>query len=63
MIDGLAGRTMRLGPPNRPVSARVRSDADACVRWITQRATWEQVGAKAEGDGDSLADIRGLKVF
>jgi uncharacterized protein (TIGR03083 family) len=63
VIDGLAGRTMRLGPANRPVSARVRSDADACVRWITQRATWEQVGAKAEGDGDSLADIRGLKVF
>ena len=63
VIDGPAGRTIRLGPPNSPVSARVRSDADACVRWITQRATWEQVGAQAEGDGDILADIRGLKVF
>ena len=63
VIAGTAGRTIRLGPPSNPVSARVRSDADACVRWITQRATWEQVGARAEGDVDILADIRGLKVF
>jgi uncharacterized protein (TIGR03083 family) len=63
VIAGTAGRTIRLGSPDGPVSARVRSDADACLRWTTQRATWEQVGAEAEGDGDDLADIRGLKVF
>ena len=61
VIAGPAERAIRLGPPNGPVSARVRSDADACVRWLTHRATWEQVGAEA--DGDILADIRGLRVF
>jgi hypothetical protein len=41
----------------------VSSDGDACVRWITRRAAWEDVGARTEGDGDVLADPRGLKVF
>jgi uncharacterized protein (TIGR03083 family) len=62
-ITGLAGRTFRIGPADGPVSARVRSGADACVRWITQRASWESVGARGEGDRDLLGEIRRLKVF
>jgi uncharacterized protein (TIGR03083 family) len=63
VISGTAGRTIRLGPPSNVVSARVHSDADGCVRWITQRAAWEEVGARGDGDDDVLADIRHLKVF
>ncbi len=61
-ITGTAARVIHLGPPS-PVSARVSSDGDACVRWITQRATWEDVAARTEGDRDILAGLRGLKVF
>jgi uncharacterized protein (TIGR03083 family) len=63
VVTGTAARVIRVGPPDGPVSARVSSDADACVRWITQRASWEDVGARAEGDDAILAGIRGLKVF
>jgi uncharacterized protein (TIGR03083 family) len=63
VITGPAGRIIRLGPSGHLVLARVHSDADACVRWTTQRATWEDVGARSEGDGDVLAGIRHLKVF
>jgi uncharacterized protein (TIGR03083 family) len=63
VITGTAARVIRLGSPDGPISARVSSDADACVRWITQRASWEDVRALAEGDDAILAAIRGLKVF
>jgi uncharacterized protein (TIGR03083 family) len=63
VITGPAARTIRLGPPSGPVLARVSSDGDGCVRWITQRATWEEVGGRAEGEADVLAGMRGLKVF
>jgi uncharacterized protein (TIGR03083 family) len=63
VITGTAARTIRLGPPNGPVSARVSSGGDGCVRWITQRATWEEVDGRAEGEADVLAGMRGLKVF
>ncbi len=62
VISGRAGRTIRLGPDG-PVAASVGSDADACVRWITHRESWEALGARISGDEDLLTDVRRLKVF
>jgi uncharacterized protein (TIGR03083 family) len=62
VIIGDAGRNIRLGHDGR-VTATVRSGADACVRWITQRATWEDLGVQVSGDEQILTDARRLKVF
>jgi hypothetical protein len=62
VLSGCAGRTLRLGPDG-PIAASVHSDADACVRWITQRATWEEVGAYGRGDQAAIDLVRRLKVF
>jgi uncharacterized protein (TIGR03083 family) len=62
VINGPAGRTMRLGPEG-PVAASVCSDADACVRWVTQRESWQAVGAEISVDEDLLTHVRHLKVF
>jgi uncharacterized protein (TIGR03083 family) len=63
VITGTAGRTIRVGDPAGPASALVRSGGDACVRWITQRASWEDLGVHAEGDPAVLSALRELKVF
>jgi uncharacterized protein (TIGR03083 family) len=63
VITGTAGRTIRVGDPAEPASALVRSGGDACVRWITQRASWEDLGVHTEGDPGVLSALRGLKVF
>jgi uncharacterized protein (TIGR03083 family) len=63
VITGTAARTIRVGDPAGPASAFVRSGGDACVRWITQRASWEDLGVHAEGDPHLLSALRGLKVF
>ena len=63
VITGTAERTIRVGDRAEPASALVRSDGDACVRWITQRASWEDLGVHAEGDPAVLAVLRELKVF
>jgi hypothetical protein len=62
VISGTGSRTIRLGSDGA-LSATVRSDANAFVRWITQRGDWEGLGVQASGDPDVLAGIRGLKVF
>ncbi len=63
VITGTAGRTIRVGDPAEPGSALVRSGGDACVRWITQRASWEDLGVHTEGDPRVLSVLRQLKVF
>jgi hypothetical protein len=63
VITGTAGRTIRVGDPAEPASALVRSGGDACVRWITQRASWEDLGVHTEGDPPVLSALRELKVF
>jgi uncharacterized protein (TIGR03083 family) len=63
VITGTAARTIRVGDPAGPAAALVRSGGDACVRWITQRATWEDLGVHAEGDPGVLSALRGLKIF
>lgn len=62
VITGDAGRTIRLGPDTQ-VAAIVRSGADACARWITQRGAWEEFGVQVSGDDQLLSDARRLKVF
>ena len=63
VITGTAARTIRVGDPAGPAAALVRSGGDACVRWITQRATWEDLGVHAEGDPRVLSALRELKIF
>lgn len=63
VVTGAAERTIRLGSADGPVSASVRSDADSCVRWVTQRAVWEDLDVRTEGNIQVLADLRRLKVF
>jgi uncharacterized protein (TIGR03083 family) len=43
--------------------ATVTSDADALVRWVTQRGSWEELGVQAAGDEPALSAARKLKVF
>ena len=62
VVGGAGRRTIRLGSDGAP-SATVRSDADAFVRWITQRGSWEDLGVQASGDPEVLAGVRRLKVF
>jgi uncharacterized protein (TIGR03083 family) len=63
VITGTAARTIRVGNPSGPPSATVRSGGDTCVRWITQRGSWEDLGVPAEGDARVLSVLRRLKVF
>ncbi len=63
VITGTGERTIRVGRPDGGASAVVRSDADSCVRWITQRAAWDDLGVETEGDAGCLAVIQNLKVF
>jgi uncharacterized protein (TIGR03083 family) len=60
-VRGAGSRMIHLGW-GEPV-AWVSSDAPALIRWITQRATWEDVGADVAGDERHLALARKLKVF
>ena len=61
-LDGLCGRTLHIGG-HSDVGARIASDSQAFVRWITQRGTWESLGVQAEGDPSSLDIVRRLRVF
>ncbi len=61
-LDGLCARTLRLGS-HTDVAARITSDSQAFVRWITQRGTWDALGVHAEGDPSSLDMVRRLRVF
>ena len=63
VITGTGARAIRLGGPDGPAAAAVRSDAETCVRWITQRAAWADLDVQTEGDSQILACLRPLKVF
>ncbi|WP_082947612.1 DinB family protein [Mycobacterium sp. E2479] len=61
-LDGLCGRTLHIG--ERPeVAARITTDSQVFVRWVTQRGTWEDLGVQTEGDPSSLDIVRRLRVF
>ncbi|MGD1253388.1 maleylpyruvate isomerase family mycothiol-dependent enzyme [Mycobacterium seoulense] len=61
-LDGLCTRTLRLGAQGDP-AARITSDSQAFVRWVTQRGTWEGLGVRAEGDSSALDIARRFRVF
>jgi hypothetical protein len=63
VITGTGARTIRVGLADGEASAVVRSNTDACVRWITQRAAWKDLRVETEGDAESLAVLQHLKVF
>jgi uncharacterized protein (TIGR03083 family) len=60
-LGGLSERTLRIG--NGDVSAHITSDAEAFVRWVTQRASWEDLGVRADGDPTAVDVVRHLVVF
>ena len=61
-LDGLCGRTLHIGG-HSDVAARVTTDSQAFVRWVTQRGGWEGLGVQADGDPSSLDVVRRLRVF
>lgn len=61
-LDGLCARTLQLGG-HSDAAARITSDSQAFVRWITQRGAWEGLGVQAEGDPSALDIVRRLRVF
>ena len=60
-LDGLCGRTLRVGSGD--VVARITSDSQAFVRWVTQRGNWDDLGVQADGDAPALEIIRQLRVI
>jgi uncharacterized protein (TIGR03083 family) len=60
-VTGAGGRSITFG--SGPVKATVTSDAPSFVRWVTQRASWADLGVRAAGDEQALAVARALKVF
>jgi hypothetical protein len=60
-LDGVGGRTLRIGDAD--VAARVISDPEAFIQWVTQRATWEALRVHAEGDRSTLEIVRQFRVF
>ena len=54
VVSGTPARTIRIGNPTGPASATAYSDADALVRWITQRGDWPSLGVETEGDAAAL---------
>jgi uncharacterized protein (TIGR03083 family) len=60
-LDGMCARELRIGEGD--VAARVTTDSQAFVRWVTQRGTWEQLGVQAEGDPCALKIVRELRVL
>jgi uncharacterized protein (TIGR03083 family) len=63
-LEGLCGRTLRIGPAEAgEAGARVTSDSEAFVRWVTSRGSWEDLGVRADGDRSALQVVRELRVF
>ncbi|GAB1811521.1 maleylpyruvate isomerase family mycothiol-dependent enzyme [Mycobacterium sp. MUNTM1] len=61
-LDGLCARTLHLGGRS-DAAARITSNSQAFVRWVTQRGAWEGLGVLAEGDPAALDIVRRLRVF
>ncbi|MGH3122833.1 MAG: maleylpyruvate isomerase family mycothiol-dependent enzyme [Streptosporangiaceae bacterium] len=60
-VTGAGGRMITFG--SGPAKATVTSDGPAFVRWVTQRAGWEDTGVQASGDEAALAAARRLRVY
>jgi uncharacterized protein (TIGR03083 family) len=60
-VTGPGGRVITFG--SGPAKASVSSDGPAFVRWVTQRASWPDLGVQAAGDEAALAVAGQLRVF
>lgn len=60
-LSGPGARLITLGPGE--AVSHVRSDTHSFVRWVTQRATWDDAGVGWSGDQADLAIIRSMRVF
>jgi uncharacterized protein (TIGR03083 family) len=60
-LTGGCARALRFGVGD--VAAQITSEADAFVRWVSQRGAWEALGVQAEGDRAALEIVRQLSVF
>jgi uncharacterized protein (TIGR03083 family) len=60
-ITGPAARIITFGTGQS--MATVSSGADEFIRWVTQRATWEELDVQTTGDEPALSAARKLKVF
>lgn len=61
VLDGPGGGTIHLGSGSG--RAVIRSTTPSFVRWITQRATWEDESVQAHGDPPMLTIAKEMKVF
>ena len=61
IVAGRGGRTIRLG--QGAPAAEISSDGPACIRWVTQRGSWADLGVRATGDAKQLSIARSLHVF
>jgi uncharacterized protein (TIGR03083 family) len=60
-VTGPGGRLLRVG--SGPTTVEIRSDSESFARWITHRATWDDAGAAASGEGADVERARQLRVF
>src|SRR5206468_3748320 len=60
-VSGPGARTIAVG--TGPVTAEMRSDAPALIRWVTQRATTDELGVITSGHAGDLAVARTFHVF
>jgi len=60
-LGGMCARTLRVGRGD--VVARVESESQAFVRWVTQRGTWDELGVHSDGDAAALEIVRQLRVI
>jgi uncharacterized protein (TIGR03083 family) len=61
VLDGPGGGVIHVGSGDP--GAEIHSSTPSFVRWITQRATWEDEGVEISGDKGILDLARELKVF
>jgi len=60
-LTGPGARAVRLG--DGTPTAHIRSESVSFVRWVTQRASWDDCAVVATGDDRDLAVARSLHVF
>ena len=60
-VTGSGARTISAGEGD--LVATVESDGLTLVRWITQRARWEELDLETKGARDALDAARLLKVY
>jgi uncharacterized protein (TIGR03083 family) len=60
-LNGLCARTLAIGEGDQ--GAEIVCDSQEFVRWVTQRATWEQLDVRADGDAAALETVGRMRVI